>query len=856
MMQVGLVRQVNINEEMRESYLDYAMSVIVARALPDARDGFKPVHRRILYAMYDMGLRPDSSHKKSARIVGEVLGKYHPHGDSSVYDAMARLAQDFSMRYELVDGQGNFGSIDGDAPAAMRYTEARMTFAGFDLLTDIDKDTVDFGDNFDGSLQEPTVLPAAVPNLLVNGSSGIAVGMSTSIPPHNMNEVCDALIYMLESWDRLDDVDTLDLMRFIKGPDFPTGGVIYRQEAKGEEDMLVAAYATGRSKLTVRAKAHIENLGRGRTRIIISEIPFQTNKNSLIERIADLVRDGRIEGISDLRDESDRQGLRIVIEVKSGTLPTDVLADLFKYTPLEDTFSVIMLALVDGEPRTLSLKQALRVYLDHRLTVVRRRSEFDLARARDRAHILQGLLVALDKLNTVIKLIRESPNAEIARAALMERLNLSEVQANAILEMQLRRLAALERQKIEDEFTEKRTMIAHLEGLLASEIAMRKVIADELSAVKTRYGDARRSVIVDGPAGNISAGELLAHDAQTWVTLTASGKLSRTHADAVPPFNADGPRFAVPGSTADILYVVTTNGEAQTIPVQQLPQTDDPAAGGELSSLLPIKTSEEIAGLISLSPLHTDGYLIFTTVGGEVKRIRIEDLPGMSAHTFTVMNVGSDRIATVHYVTENDEIVLISAQAQAIRFRVSEVRPTGLPAGGMRGIKLAEQDDRVVGSGIIREAITEAARNALLVWTITGSGMAKASPISEYPLQGRAGSGVATMKLPFLDEADGLIRTGKKDVLVAGLVGAADHTVIVLTLRKKLKIMPIKKTFLAARGKPGGALMGSMLGKTDRVVAAALIAPRPPAEAPLISPPPEVRPEVHTNGTSGQTHQK
>ncbi len=842
-MEVGLVRQVSIGEEMREAYLDYAMSVIVARALPDARDGFKPVHRRILYAMYDMGLRPDSSYKKSARIVGEVLGKYHPHGDASVYEAMARLAQDFSMRYELVDGQGNFGSVDGDAPAAMRYTEARMTPMCFDLLADIDKQTVDYTDNFDGSLQEPTVLPCAIPNLLVNGSSGIAVGMSTSIPPHNLGEVCDALVYMLGAWERLDDIDTLDLMRFIKGPDFPTGGVIYREDAKTQEDMLITAYATGRSKLTVRAKAHIENLGRGKSRIIISEIPFQTNKNSMIERIADLVRDGRIEGISDLRDESDRQGLRIVIEVKSGTQATDVLSDLFKYTPLEDTFSVIMLALVDGEPRTLSLKQALRVYLDHRLEVVRRRSEFDLGRARDRAHILEGLLIALDKLNTVIKLIRESASADVARTALIERLKLSEPQANAILEMQLRRLAALERQKIEDEYAEKRTTIAFLEGLLADQAAMRTVIADELIAVKARYGDPRRTVIVGGPATNVSAGDLLAHEEHTWVTLTANNKLSRTYTDTPPKITSasdEAPRFVVPSNTVDILYLVTAQGEAVTIPVQQVPQSDDPALGVELRSISALQPEDEAVAMLSLSPLEENGYLIFATVGGDVKRIRITDLPGMSAHAFPVMNVGSDQIISAHYVTDDDELILVSAQAQAIRFKVSDVRPTGLPAGGMRGIKLAEQADWVAGSGLVREKAA--------LWVITAGGVAKCTMLTEYPLQGRAGSGVVTMKLPNLAEADGLIQSTQRDHLVAVTVGALDDVLVVLTARKKFKVMKVKTALLAPRGKGGSAVIA--LGKTDRVRAVTLIAPRP---LPSTSAPALPGSDASLHGTNGHS---
>ncbi len=815
-MEVGLIRPINIGEEMRDAYLDYAMSVIVARALPDARDGIKPVHRRILYAMYDMGLRPDTPAKKSARIVGEVLGKYHPHGDASVYEAMARLAQDFSMRYPLVDGQGNFGSIDGDAPAAMRYTEARLTNFGFDLLTDIDKDTVNFGDNFDGSLQEPEVLPCAVPNLLVNGSSGIAVGMSTSIPPHNLSEICDALVYMLSAWDRLDEIDVVDLMRFVKGPDFPTGGLLYRMDGKGEEDMLTTAYATGRSKLTVRAKAHIENLGRGKSRIVVSEIPYQTNKNSLIERIADLVRDGRIDGISDLRDESDRQGLRIVIELKTNVTPTDVLADLFRLTPLESTFSVIMLALVDGEPRTLSLKQALRVYLEHRMEVVRRRSEFDLARARERAHILEGYLKALDHLNVVIKLIRESANAEDARAALIERLKLSEAQANAILEMQLRRLAALERQKIEDEYAEKRKVITFLVGLLADPAAMRAVIGEELSAVKQQYGDPRRTVIVSSAVTDISAGDLLAHDEQTWITLTAADKLSRTYGESLPDFAVDPPRFVVPGSTADILYLVTAGGDAVTVPVQQLAQSDDPGAGGDLRAIVPLKTEDEVVGVLSLSPLVSDSFVLFATAGGEVKRIRVEDLPGMTVNAFTVMNTPSDPIIAVHEVSETDEVVLVTAQAQAIRFKVGDVRPTGLPAGGMRGIKLGDGDDRVIGTGLV---IADGQ-----VWTMTGGGFAKATPLAEYPLHGRAGSGVITMKLPKLADADGLIQSNQIDYLAAATVAALDDTLIALTQRKKFKIMLTKKAFLGARAKGGSGII--TLGKADRVRSVLRIAPR------------------------------
>ncbi len=834
-MAAGLIRPVNIGEEMREAYLDYAMSVIVARALPDARDGLKPVHRRILYAMYDMGLRPDSPFKKSARIVGEVLGKYHPHGDASVYEAMARMAQDFSMRYEIVDGQGNFGSIDGDAPAAMRYTEARTTALGFDLLIDIDKETIDYTDNFDGSLQEPAVLPSAVPNLLINGASGIAVGMSTSIPPHNLGEVCDALVYMLSNWDTLENVDVAELMRYIKGPDFPTGGLLFRQDKNGE-DTLITAYATGRGKLTVRAKAHIENLGRGKSRIIVSEIPYQCNKNSLIERIADLVRDGRLDGISDLRDESDRQGLRIVVEVKSGQDPTEVLTNLFKLTPLEDTFSVIMLALVDGEPRTLSLKQALRVYLDHRLEVIRRRSEYDLNRALERAHILEGLLKALEHLNTVIKLIRESANADAARTALMERFKLSEIQANAILEMQLRRLAALERQRIEDEYNEKRKTIAWLEDLLANPPAMRKVVADELVAIKGRYNDPRRTVIVNSASADMSAGDLMAGVENTWVTHTVANRLSRTVSDAPPRITGqseDAPRFVVPGSTADILYLIAEDGTAASVPVSQLSQSDDPSTGSTVNIVTALSEDAEVVGVLPISPMQDTGYVMFSTAGGDVKRIRIADLPGLTADTFTVMNVGNDKIISALLVEEEDEIILATKQAQAIRFKVSDVRPTGLPAGGMRGIKLADNvPDGVIGAGMVRPG--------QVFWTITAFGTAKCTPIEEYPTQGRAGSGVITMKLPNITSPDGLFNTVEKDLLAAAGVSNLDDTAVILTNKaKRFKVSKVKAALLTQRAKGGGAIM-SVTGK-ERVRAVAIIAPRPL--------PPEM-PEPGMNGTS------
>jgi DNA gyrase subunit A len=740
----GAVQRVNIEQEMRDAYLDYAMSVIVARALPDARDGLKPVHRRILYAMYDMGLRADASFKKSARVVGEVLGKYHPHGDAAVYESMVRLAQDFSMRYPLVNGQGNFGSVDGDSAAAMRYTEVRMMQLGEQLLQDIDRETVDFEDNFDGSLKEPSVLPTNIPNLLVNGSTGIAVGMSTNIPPHNLGEVCDALNYMLRQWEQMEDITVRELMQYVKGPDFPTGGLVYRhaEGSEEDEDSMVAAYATGRGKVTMRAKLHIEDIGRGKSRIIVTELPFQINKSTLIERIVSLVREGKLEGIADLRDESDRQGIRLSIELQRGVEASEVVGELFRLTQLQETFSIIILALVDGTPRTLSLKHALKVYLDHRLVVIRRRSEYDLGHARRRAHILEGLLKALENLDAVIQIIRGSRTSESARNNLRKALSISDEQAQAILDMQLRRLAALERKKIEDEHAEKIKLIAYLEELLNSPVKMRQVLSEEIVALKQTYGDRRRTLIVDSTAGKVTTQSMLMPQEQTWITLTTSGKLSRSLNDQPPQIDAnvsDQLQQVLHANTNETLYLMTTSGLGATVPIQQLPQTDDASMGMVFNGLTPLSENETICAAVSQQS-SPDSYLFFATMLGEVKRLRTEDLPNNTANVFKVMDLPEgDAIGWVMRVQEEDEVMLISRQAYAIRFRTQEVRPTGLGAGGMRGIKLNDEYDRVVGASVVTPQHE--------VWTITSEALLKRSSISDYPTQGRAGLGVLTMKL-------------------------------------------------------------------------------------------------------------
>jgi len=744
-MEVGLVRKIDIDSEMQQACLDYAMSVIVARALPDARDGLKPVHRRILYAMHDMGIGPASSYKKSARIVGEVLGKYHPHGDMAVYEAMARMAQDFSMRALLVDGQGNFGSVDGDSPAAMRYTEARLTQLAMHLLADIQKNTVNFSENFDGTLTEPDVLPAAFPNLLVNGATGIAVGMATSVPPHNLGEVIEALVYLLQNWEKQDDISVEDLMRFIKGPDFPTGGVIL-QDSDG--DSLVSAYATGRGGVTVQARAHLEEMSRGRNRIIVTELPYMTNKSTLIERIASLVREERIEGIADLRDESDRQGMRVVIELNKTADPDQVLRELYKNTQMRSTFSIIMLALVDGEPRLLSLKQALRVYLEHRLEVVRRRSEYDLERARHRAHILEGLRVALKNLDEVIGLIRRAPDADEARARLVKRFNLSEIQAQAILDMQLRRLAALERKKIEEEYRDVQALIKELSELLRSPRKMRQVVADELLEIKSSFGEPRRTHVVhleDGKAlAKILTTSDLVKEEAVWVMVSPEGLISRTPDEKLPRLSGkDIAPILVNARTRDTLYLVAENGEAAAIPMHTLPKAARPGEGMPKDKLSPLRAEHKIAAVFSLparDERQEGWYLLTVTRQGMVKKSDLGELPGPTANTFTLARVNQgDRLGWVHLTDGKGRLLLVTASGMAINFSESEVRPMGLIAAGVMGIKLQGRDE-VAGALLLPK------RGDVLM--IASDGTAKRVSVDQFPGQSRYGQGVIAWRLP------------------------------------------------------------------------------------------------------------
>ncbi len=754
-MELGTIKKIDIDREMQQSYLDYAMSVIVSRALPDARDGLKPVQRRILYAMYDMGIRADSAHKKSARIVGEVLGKYHPHGDSAVYEAMARMAQDFSLRTLLVDGQGNFGSVDGDPPAAMRYTEARLTAAAMDILFDLNKETVDFTANFDDTLEEPSVLPAAIPNLLVNGATGIAVGMATSIPPHNLGEIVDALVYMLNRWEKLDDIDVEQLMKFVQGPDFPTGGLIIQEKG---EDGIKSAYGSGRGRVVVQAKAHVEEMERGKSRIIVSELPYQVNKSSLIERIAELAREGHLEGLSDLRDESDRQGMRIVLEMTKNANPEIVLRDLFKRTSMQSTFSINLLALVDGEPRTLTLKQALRVYLDHRVEVIKRRAEFDLAKAKARAHILEGYLIALKNMDEIINIIRAAPDVEAARAKLMKRYKLTELQATAILDMQLRRLAALERKKIETEYKEVTGVIKDLVTLLKSPKLMRGVVSDELLKVKAAYADRRRTQIVNLKEGMTAGKTLTARELPqqvVWVGVTADGLVSRTHDDKQPKHSGnDAPRFLVKASTTDTIYFVSKLGRAAAVAAHLLPEADKLSQGSLFYKVAPLSETDSLAAVFALpaskSSLGAETCVLTATRFGMVKKSLISELPGPSSQAFILVRVNEgDRLGWVGLTDgKKKELLLATSSGMAIRFKEDDVRPMGLVAAGVNGIKLEDKDE-VVGMEVLPAEGD--------IFLLTNDGKAKRVEQKEFPVQGRYGKGVTAWDLPSKEKLVGMV---------------------------------------------------------------------------------------------------
>jgi DNA gyrase subunit A len=742
-MDIGSVQPVDIDEEMRSAYIDYAMSVIVSRALPDARDGLKPVHRRILYAMHDMGLRSNTAFKKSARIVGEVLGKYHPHGDMAVYDAMARMAQDFSMRYLLVDGQGNFGSIDGDAPAAMRYTEARLAPLAEEMLVDIDKETVDFEDNFDASLQEPEVLPSRLPNLLLNGSSGIAVGMATNIPPHNLREIVAALDYMIDHYDQMDDINVNDLMKFVNGPDFPTGGVLIGLEN------IRQAYSTGRGRLIVRGTAKIEEGHGGRYQINITEIPFQVNKTSLIERIADLARSDRITGISDLRDESDRRGMSIIIELRRGTQPQKVLNQLYKYTTLQTTFGMRMLALVDDEPRVLSLKRALQIYIEHRQSVITRRSQFELDRARHRAHILDGLLIALANLEDVIQTIRQSPDADVAKERLVDRFNLTEIQAQAILDMQLRRLAALERQKIEDEHKSILERIAYLEDLLASPKKILGVIRSDLDEISEKYGDERRTRIAPEVDAEFSEEDLIA-DEPVLVSITQRGYIKRVSIAAYRTLtrgrrgvtgqdvrDEDEIMTMIHARTLHSILFFSDKGKVYSQRIFQIPAASRTDRGTPMVNILPVAPDERITAAVAVPDFRSANYCTLATAKGTVKRVEISEFSSVRPSGLNAMKLeDDDELGWARLTSGNDDILLVTEHGQAVRFSEQDIRPTHRQAGGVLGIRLRGKD---------RLTSMEIAEPNGYLLIVTENGYGKRTPLDEYNTKSRATLGIMTI---------------------------------------------------------------------------------------------------------------
>jgi DNA gyrase subunit A len=755
---LGDIRSIRIEDEMRVSYLDYAMSVIVARALPDVRDGLKPVHRRILYTMGEMGLSATSSYRKCAAIVGEVMGKYHPHGDVALYDALVRLAQDFSMRYPLVDGQGNFGSIDGDSAAAMRYTEARLTGIAAEMLADIDKDTVDFVDNYDGTQKEPSVLPAKLPNLLINGSSGIAVGMATNIPPHHLGEICDATVALIDD----PDLTTDDLCRFVTGPDFPTGGTIFRFEARrnsltGETETIDAIrdmYAHGRGRVVMRAQVAFEETRGDRVAIIVTELPYQVNKAALMEKIAELVTGKRVDGISDLRDESDRDGMRIYIELKRDANPHKVLNNLFKHTSMQMAFNLNMLALVDGQPQTLPLKAVLQHYVDYRRDVVRRRTEYDLEKARARAHILEGLKIALDNLDAVIKTIRASADVELARTNLMSGFDLSELQAQAILDMRLARLAALERKKIEDEYLAVIQLIAELEDILANTGRVLGIIKDELAELKRKYAGERRTRVADDSSREMTDEDLIA-DEDVVITISGRGYIKRQPVATYRRQHRGGKgiighvtreedavEHLLVANTHDWALFFTNRGRVFSAKVHTIPDASRQAKGMPIINLpgVQVESGEVPMATITLPDFSAGSLLVMATRGGIIKKTALEQFEKVRSSGIRAITLADDdELAWVDVSTGGDDVILATALGKLARFAETEVRPMGRDAAGVIGIRLARKGDSVVSMSVVRPEAD------LLVLSETGYG--KRVPLTEFRRKHRGGQGVQLIAL-------------------------------------------------------------------------------------------------------------
>ncbi len=784
MSQIGKLQPTNISEEMKKSYLNYAMSVIVARALPDVRDGLKPVHRRILYAMNEMGLGPTGKFLKSARIVGETMGKYHPHGNMAIYDSLVRLAQDFSMRYPLILGQGNFGSIDGDPPAADRYTEAKLQHITMEMLHDLDKETVDFGPNYDGSFQEPLYLPAKLPNLLLMGAEGIAVGMATKIPPHNLGEVIDAITYLIgkskievpketapnaaaangtniespsgpfvpsvsstASVSLHTDVTIDELIEFIKGPDFPTAGAIY------DISEIKNAYITGRGKIIIRGKAEIEDIGQGKSAIIITELPYQVNKALLIARIADLAKEKKIEGISDLRDESDRRGMRIYVELKRDAFPKKVLNNLFKHTSMQTSFPVNMVALVNGTPQILNLKLILEEYIKHRYIVVRKRSEFELRQAKARLHILEGLKIAVDHIDAVIATIRASKDQEDAKQNLMTKFKLSEIQSVAILDLQLRRLAALERQKIEDELLMIKETIAYLEDLLAHSEKILDVIKTEIIKLREKYADARRTKVYKGKVGEFSEEDLIANE-PTVITLTNTGYIKRQSMTSfhtqhrggkgITGMNVkdeDGIAHIRSAQTHDNIIFFTNKGKAYQLRAFEIAESSRTSKGSAVVNLLNIEQGEKVESFLVLNKSLKAGYIFLTTRNGTVKKSKLSEFDNIRKNGMIAIKLDKgDELVWSNISTGSSEIVIVTKQGKAIKFSEAAVRPMGRATRGVRGIKI-DSTDKVIGMAVVRD------EDKLNFLAIMENGLGKKTPTAKFPLQGRGGQGVKVAKV-------------------------------------------------------------------------------------------------------------
>ncbi len=823
---LGDIRAIRIEDEMRDSYLDYAMSVIVARALPDVRDGLKPVHRRILYTMGEMGLSSTSSYRKCAAIVGEVMGKYHPHGDVALYDALVRLAQDFSMRYPLVDGQGNFGSVDGDGAAAMRYTEARLTAIASEMLADIDKETVDFVDNYDATQKQPSVLPAKLPNLLVNGSSGIAVGMATNIPPHHLGEVADATIALIDDPELTSD----DLCKYVLGPDFPTGGTIFRYEKQrniltGEwetVDAIRQMYAHGRGRVVMRAQVAFEEVRGDRTAIIVNELPYQVNKAALLEKMADLVKDKKIDGIADLRDESDRDGMRIYIEIKRDANPHKVLNNLFKHTPMQLAFNMNMLALVDGQPQTLPLRSVLEHYIDHRKDIVRRRTEFDLGKARARAHILEGLKIALDNLDAVIQTIRESNDVDTARENLMTRFALSELQAQAILDMRLARLAALERKKIEDEYLEVIQLIAELEDILGNPARVLRIIKDELSELKRKYAGERRTRVADDASREMTDEDLIA-DEDVVVTISGRGYIKRQPVATYRRQHRGGKgiighvtreedavEHLLVANTHDWALFFTNRGRVFSAKVHAIPDASRQAKGMPIINLpgVQVDSGEVPVATIVLPNFEPGHFLVMATRKGIIKKTPLEQFERVRSTGIRAITINADdELAWVGVSSGGDDIILATAQGMLARFEEDEVRPMGRDAAGVIGIRLLKRE----GDSVVAMSVVEPDAD-LLVLTETGYG--KRVPIGDFRRKHRGGQGVRLIALE-----------GRKTGLVAAVQQVTDEDEELVLISEGGQVIRTETNTINRYSSSARGVIVMRLAEGDRVAAIAAFRP-------------------------------